>query len=146
MATDHPWHELYAVIKRRHGKANPAKADVARKSLIASRPILSATKPFKPSAQRATDPALAGSSVHLADLRPTNDLRTRGSCKRLRAADERREMSAARCLHPAEVNTVSTTLLDNTTSFKETNGSSAAGISQPSRSLWSRRLGEVVSK
>ena len=30
-----PWHELYSDVKRRHGKANPAKAAVARKVLIA---------------------------------------------------------------------------------------------------------------
>jgi len=33
---NNPWHELYTDIKRRHGKANPAQAAVARKILIAS--------------------------------------------------------------------------------------------------------------
>lgn len=62
-----PWHHLYADIKRRHGKANPAKAAVARKILIASWHILSRNEPFKPSAPRATDPAPASSSIRLAD-------------------------------------------------------------------------------
>jgi len=38
---NNPWHELYNDIKRRHGKANPAKAAVARKILIAAWHILS---------------------------------------------------------------------------------------------------------
>jgi transposase len=45
-----PWHHLYTDIKRRHGKANPAKAAVARKVLIASWHVLSLQQPFKPSA------------------------------------------------------------------------------------------------
>jgi transposase len=61
-----PWHELYADIKRRHGKANPAKAAVARKILISSWHMLSRNEPFKPSAPRATDPAPASSSIRLA--------------------------------------------------------------------------------
>jgi transposase len=61
-----PWNQLYADIKRRHGKANPAKAAVARKILIASWHILSRNEPFNPSAPRATDPAPASSSIHLA--------------------------------------------------------------------------------
>jgi transposase len=61
-----PWHELYTDIKRRHGKANPAKAAVARKILIASWHILSRNQPFKPSAPRATDPVPASSSIRLA--------------------------------------------------------------------------------
>jgi transposase len=61
-----PWHTLYSDIKRRHGKANPAKAAVARKILIASWHILSRDQPFKPSAPRATDPVPASSSIRLA--------------------------------------------------------------------------------
>jgi transposase len=61
-----PWHALYTDIRRRHGKANPAKAAVARKVLIASWHILSRNQPFKPSAPRATDPVPASSSIRLA--------------------------------------------------------------------------------
>jgi transposase len=63
---NNPWHELYSDIKRRHGKANPAKAAVARKILIAAWHILSLRQPFKPSAPRATEPAPASSSIRLA--------------------------------------------------------------------------------
>ena len=61
-----PWHALYSDIKRRHGKANPAKAAVARKVLIAAWHILSLNEPFKPSASSATDPVPASSSIRLA--------------------------------------------------------------------------------
>jgi transposase len=61
-----PWHGLYTDIKRRHGKANPAKAAVARKILIASWHILARNQPFKPSAPRAADPVPASSCVRLA--------------------------------------------------------------------------------
>jgi transposase len=61
-----PWHDLYTDIKRRHGKANPAKAAVARKVLIAAWHILSLGEPFKPSAPHATDPVPASSSIRLA--------------------------------------------------------------------------------
>ena len=61
-----PWHELYTDIKRRHGKANPAKAAVARKILIAAWHILARDEPFKPSAPRGTDPVPASSSIRLA--------------------------------------------------------------------------------
>ena len=61
-----PWHALYADIRRRHGKPNPAKAAVARKILIAAWHILSLGEPFKPSAPRATDPVPASSSIRLA--------------------------------------------------------------------------------
>jgi hypothetical protein len=61
-----PWHELYSDIKRRHGKANPAKADVARKILIASWHILARDQPFKPAAPRAADSVPASSSIRLA--------------------------------------------------------------------------------
>lgn len=61
-----PWHELYTDIKRRHGKANPAKAAVARKILVAAWHILSLQQPFKPGASRATDPVPASSSIRLA--------------------------------------------------------------------------------
>jgi len=61
-----PWHTLYSDIKRRHGKANPAKAAVARKVLIAAWHVLSRRQPFKPSAPRATDPVPASSSIRLA--------------------------------------------------------------------------------
>jgi transposase len=63
---NNPWHQLYTDIKRRHGKANPAKAAVARKILIASWHILARNQPFKPSATRAADPAPASSSIRLA--------------------------------------------------------------------------------
>jgi transposase len=61
-----PWHELYVDIKRRHGKANPAKAAVARKVLIAAWHVLSLQQPFKPSASRATRSVPASSSIRLA--------------------------------------------------------------------------------
>jgi transposase len=63
---NNPWHELYTDIKRRHGKANPAKAAVARKVLIAAWHVLALQQPFKPSATRATDPVPASSSIRLA--------------------------------------------------------------------------------
>jgi transposase len=63
---NNPWHPLYTDIKRRHGKANPAKAAVARKVLIAAWHVLSLQQPFKPSASRATDPVPASSSIRLA--------------------------------------------------------------------------------
>jgi transposase len=44
-----PWHRLYTDTKKRHGKANPAKAAVARKILIAAWHILARQEPFKPS-------------------------------------------------------------------------------------------------
>ncbi len=58
-----PWHELYSDIKRRHGKANPAKAAVARKILIAAWHILHRSQPFKPAAPRAADPVQGTSSL-----------------------------------------------------------------------------------
>jgi len=64
--TSNPWHELYAEVKRRHGKANPAKAAVARKVLIAAWHILARNEPFKPAARRGADPAPASSSIRLA--------------------------------------------------------------------------------
>jgi transposase len=42
-----PWNRLYTETKRRHGKANPAKAAVARKVLIACWHVLSLQQPFK---------------------------------------------------------------------------------------------------
>jgi transposase len=45
-----PWHRLYSDIKRRHGKANPAKSAVARKVLTACWHVLSLQQPFKPHA------------------------------------------------------------------------------------------------
>jgi transposase len=61
-----PWHELYADIKRRHAKANPAKAAVARKVLIAAWHILSRGQPFRPGERRVPDPVPASSSIRLA--------------------------------------------------------------------------------
>lgn len=61
-----PWHRLYTEVKQRHGKANPAKAAVARKILIASWHVLSRNEPFKPSASRASDSVPASSSIRLA--------------------------------------------------------------------------------
>jgi transposase len=61
-----PWHELYIDVKQRHGKANPAKAAVARKVLIAAWHVLARDEPFKPSAARATPSAPASSSIRLA--------------------------------------------------------------------------------
>jgi transposase len=63
---NNPWHGLYTDIKRRHGKANPAKAAVARKILIASWHILARNEPFKPAAHRVADPVPASSSIRLA--------------------------------------------------------------------------------
>ena len=48
-----PWHRLYTDTKTRHGKANPAKAAVARKILIAAWHILARQQPFKPSCAAA---------------------------------------------------------------------------------------------
>ena len=61
-----PWHELYTDIKRRHGKANPAKAAVARKVLIAAWHVLARDEPFTPRPRRVHDPAPASSSIRLA--------------------------------------------------------------------------------
>lgn len=47
-------------------QAQPAKAAVAGKILIASWHILAHNEPFKPSAPRATDPVPASSSIRLA--------------------------------------------------------------------------------
>ena len=47
-----PWHRLYSDVKARTGKANPAKAAVARKLLIACWHVLSREEPFKPSRPR----------------------------------------------------------------------------------------------
>jgi transposase len=46
---NNPWHRLYTDTKQRHGKANPAKAAVARKILIAAWHVLARDEPFKPS-------------------------------------------------------------------------------------------------
>ena len=62
-----PWHPLYTDIKRRHGKANPAKAAVARKVLIASWHVLARNEPFKLSASSATNDVSASSPIRLAD-------------------------------------------------------------------------------
>lgn len=43
-----PWHRLYVQTRRRHGKANPAKAAIARKVLIACWHVLSRQQPFNP--------------------------------------------------------------------------------------------------
>ena len=43
-----PWHRLYTDTKTRHGKANPAKAAVARNVLIATWHVLARQEPFKP--------------------------------------------------------------------------------------------------
>ncbi|MBV9536714.1 MAG: IS110 family transposase [Solirubrobacterales bacterium] len=51
-----PWHRLFTETRRRHGKANPAKAAVARKVLIACWHVLSLQEPFKPHAP--TSPAI----------------------------------------------------------------------------------------
>ena len=61
-----PWHALYTDVKRRHGKANPAKAAVARKVLIAAWHVLARDEPFKPSVRRGRAPAPASSSIRLA--------------------------------------------------------------------------------
>lgn len=61
-----PWHDLYTDIKRRTGKANPAKSAVARKILIAAWHILARQEPFKPSRPRGGDSVPASSSPLLA--------------------------------------------------------------------------------
>jgi transposase len=61
-----PWHRLYTDVKKRTGKANPAKAAVARKVLIACWHVLTREEPFKPSRARRTDPVPASSSCFLA--------------------------------------------------------------------------------
>jgi transposase len=60
-----PWHCLYSDVKARSGKANPAKAAVARKLLIACWHVLSREQPFKPSRPRP-DLVPASSSCFLA--------------------------------------------------------------------------------
>ena len=45
-----PWNRLYLQTIRRHGKANPAKAAIARKILIACWHVLALQQPFKPHA------------------------------------------------------------------------------------------------
>lgn len=64
--SSNPWHRLYTDVKKRTGKANPAKAAVARKVLIACWHVLSRDEPFKPSRARRTDPVPASSSCFLA--------------------------------------------------------------------------------
>jgi transposase len=62
-----PWHRLYVDVKARNaGKANPAKAAVARKVLIACWHVLSRGEPFRPSGPRRTDPVPASSRCFLA--------------------------------------------------------------------------------
>jgi transposase len=62
-----PWHRLYVDVKARNAnKANPAKAAVARKVLIACWHVLSREQPFKPSRPRATSPVPASSPDFLA--------------------------------------------------------------------------------
>jgi transposase len=62
-----PWHQLYLDVRHRSGKANPAKAAVARKILIAAWHVLTHNEPFKPSRPRpATRPVPASSRSHLA--------------------------------------------------------------------------------
>ena len=61
-----PWHRLYADVKRRSGKPNPAKAAVARKILIACWHVLGRSEPFKPSRPRDDNPVPASSSAFLA--------------------------------------------------------------------------------
>jgi transposase len=61
-----PWHRLYTETKQRHGKANPAKAAVARKVLIAAWHVLSLNQPFKPGASSASNDVPASSSIRLA--------------------------------------------------------------------------------
>jgi transposase len=43
-----PWHRLYTDLKTKYGKANPAKAAIARKILIAAWHVLARQEPFKP--------------------------------------------------------------------------------------------------
>lgn len=61
-----PWYRLYTETKQRHGKANPAKAAVARKVLIAAWHVLSLNQPFKPSTSTPTNDVPASSSIRLA--------------------------------------------------------------------------------
>ena len=61
-----PWHPLYSDVKQRTGKANPAKAAVARKVLIAVWHVLGREQPFKPSRPRGRTPVPASSHFHLA--------------------------------------------------------------------------------
>jgi transposase len=48
-----PWHHLYTETKTKYGKANPAKAAVARKILIAAWHVLAREEPFKPNRAQA---------------------------------------------------------------------------------------------
>jgi transposase len=61
-----PWHPLYLDLRERTGKANPAKAAVARKVLIAAWHVLSRKEPFAPAHPSPRDPAPASSHFHLA--------------------------------------------------------------------------------
>ena len=61
-----PWHRLYSETKQRHGKADPAKAAVARKILIACWHILARNEPFRRSTSSAADDVPASSSIRLA--------------------------------------------------------------------------------
>lgn len=62
-----PWHRLYTDVKTRNGgKANPAKAAVSRKVLIACWHVLSRDEPFKPSGPRRPNPVPANSHCFLA--------------------------------------------------------------------------------
>jgi len=60
-----PWHGLYVDVKRRTGKANPAKSAVARKILIAAWHVLAREQPFKPCRSRGTAPVPASSQKPL---------------------------------------------------------------------------------
>jgi hypothetical protein len=48
-----PWHRLYTHTKTRHGMANPAKAAVVRKVLIAAWHLLAREQPFRTSSTPA---------------------------------------------------------------------------------------------
>lgn len=61
-----PWHRLYADVKQRSGKPNPAKAAVARKILISCWHVLGRREPFNPSRPRDNHPVPASSSAFLA--------------------------------------------------------------------------------
>ena len=69
-----PWQPLYLDVKQScHGKANPAKAAVARKILIAAWHVLARQQPFNPSRPHDADTPVPASSIRLAHSRPTKN-------------------------------------------------------------------------
>lgn len=60
---NHPWHDLYVRVKKKYGKANPAKAAVARKILNASWHVLQRNEEFKVCRSNQADKTAKASST-----------------------------------------------------------------------------------